>query len=1309
MANPTLPIAARSTGNGLANGKNLPKRVMRQLAVVFLACLFFLPLSGKSHAEVLDAPHNTAGGVFCQSCHSYSLWWRYSPSNSAPDRANLIELLCAACHGANGTAPRAVTHSSGALGSLHRADISPWGRSCLDCHDPHFQLQLREWVNDPTVPDTELYLAQGTISAITNNGSTIQYTLNQSKTKAAWSNPAGWTNKTAPGRGLLLVVSTNGLENTYKITAAIENSQTPGTGTISVQGTIAASFVDKGFGLIYGQLIKKQVAVDPDRDGVFTPVDVKFFDGKGGFIDNDAADGINGVCQVCHSQTLHFVSDVTPDPHIDVYGAANATTLQCTICHSHKVAFGHGSDGGSGCAECHTNQRDNGNGTFTYSKHEEHLALEIKCSACHDPINIRDTAGNVVLKDGEHVATTVVCANCHHDGTDLSPADGNNPPNVGNNLPDLTLQALKAGWQGAQPYPIGCDGCHNVPPTYESGSPKANSHQTHKNSGYTCDNCHYATTTDGISLIGAGPAPGSGAHTNNSYDISPKPGLSLSYDPETHTCSNISVGCHGGSNATWGTKLGCSDCHLATADLDDFSTNQTLAKVSSTQWMTTGHGRPATEPTPYDELTTGDGLGNPGAGLSCEYCHDKNVGHYNEANPMRLANFSTATPNNVCWVCHKTGSTGYDPDAAGSLPSINSLAADKVDSYHEFLPGAGGQFCWDCHDPHGDSNLKMVHDKVAKKSDINTGKTLELSPPVVFTDRGNGNNGYASTSAPFTGICNVCHSVQLRYGHPFHYTNTSGDEHGKNDPEGRKCTDCHTHTSVLDQQSGAVNEKAAFSEGTCLNCHNTSQASTHATPRRAISPEFPAQTETNGSAHGHFGKDLDFIDCRVCHDVTDHMSGQIVLIDGDWNVLYRGAKVNDLEAINTNEHQFDDISDFCMSCHDADGATRLPNPKDPFANGNAPPDVATRFKGSLNVAEKYGDMGMGSEGTKRMVLSHHPLSRDDQNKTGAKLECTNCHGAHSASASQKLANPHNTSSAWTGTINNFCLSCHAGGDDPRHPNFPVGVTGPQKNWIHPPGSNCDADNNPTTIDVYDCMDKCVSKDLADSFKVDNYCDDGYAYGPYVPMDLRCDAFDNDNNKCGTLVLNSGYSILAGIDQCTSYSQAPWHVDMSWSNSPHGGGTKRTWPGYVQTPQIPSYELDCIVCHDPHGSYTLDNPIGNPYMIRDFVDGTPFVDDGSRRWSDQVLGCSDPAASPPDCTHGSRGPVIIDGPSHNGDPQQFSGWTSFCSKCHVNWAKATSSGAHLIGSGYNSCLTCHAHGAKMGNDDYGGGNNAIWCP
>jgi len=163
----------------------------------FFAVLFVVQLPWQAMADVIDAPHNQASGISCQNCHTYSLWWQFSPVNTAPNRASLVEALCASCHAGTGTGPHVATHSSAALGTVHRAGLGEWSRSCLDCHDPHFQQQLRGWATDSTVPDTDLYLVQGTINAITNNGTHITYTLNQAKTKSAWANPADWNNNSS--------------------------------------------------------------------------------------------------------------------------------------------------------------------------------------------------------------------------------------------------------------------------------------------------------------------------------------------------------------------------------------------------------------------------------------------------------------------------------------------------------------------------------------------------------------------------------------------------------------------------------------------------------------------------------------------------------------------------------------------------------------------------------------------------------------------------------------------------------------------------------------------------------------------------------------------------------------------------------------------------------------------------------------------------------------------------------------------------------------------------------------------------------
>jgi len=1279
MATPTKHVDCNSSKNSqFPAGYFLGKR--KQLGVgrimlVILAGLFLLQLPSEGYADIIDAPHNLAGGITCQTCHSYSLWWRYSPSTNAPDRANIIEVVCGNCHAGDGAAPHVTTHSSAALGSLHRETILPpsgWARTCTDCHDPHFQAQLRGWAGNSTVPDTELYLAQGTISAITSNGGSINYTLNQAKTKPAWANPADWTNKTTPGRGLLLVVSAGGMENTYKIVSAIENSQTPGTGSISVQGVIDSSFAGQSFGLIYGQLIKKQIAVDPDRDGVFQKADVKFFDGRGGFVDNDPADGITGICQVCHGQTLYFLSTVAPDPHIDIYGVDNAATLQCTICHNHTVAFGHGSeDGGSGCAECHNNQHDNHDGTFTYSKHVEHLNVEIKCSACHDLINIRDASGKIVLKDGAHLATTTVCVGCHHDGTALPPAGGN-PPNQAD---------YKSGWSDTG-YVFSCNGCHGTPPAYATGSPKANSHLTHTNDGISCDKCHYSTTQDGSTLLKPG------THANNSYNVSPAPGVTLTY--AGGTCSNIS--CHLGNTATWGgEKLSCLNCHQTSgSDVEGVIDPNAVAQINITQWNTTGHGRPASEQYAVS--------GNAGAGLTCYYCHDNSIAHGSAVTPFRLINIGGADGmNGVCLTCHKDGASGYQPPYTG-MDLIASTR--KVNSFHGYNDGLGGKFCWDCHDPHGDTNIYMIHDRVSLRSDKVTGAPTLQSMPVVFTQKTSGAD-YAKTSTPFNGICNVCHLNTQ------HYTSTSGN--GGHD-NGQICTTCHHHNG-----NKADN---AFSQGECLDCHNVSQPAANPT-RRAIAAEFPQTSETAGSAHAHFGGQLDSNDCRVCHNQIYHMDGQIRLWGGDkevqknlqgelvnTSIVYIGNNAGDM--VNIEAQKYEDISDFCMSCHDSDGMNSSPYPFDPFGNGNRPPDVASRFKGTRVASDEFIDPYLGMFGSGRAVLSHHPLSKSDQAATGSKIECTNCHGSHSASRDTKLADPDDTSKTWgsgPGQMNAFCLKCHDGGTNPHHPGFPAGVTGPTFH-LPPgvvPGALC-----PDNYTIYDCRGECVDPDDAEMWSVDTYCDDG-TYG----MNLQCAAFGNDNNVCGSYVNNDGFSLLKGLETCEGYSQAPWNhqgTKIPWSKEAHGGGTKRRWPGYVQDPPVPTYELDCIGCHDPHGSYNPpSNTFGNPYMIRDFVDGAKYVDDGNIRYGSARLGCSDVTTDPPLCSKfGTSGAVVIDKPNfkRKGDgglsQTTFNGWVGFCNKCHVNWENATSSGGHLINGGYSSCLSCHAHGTVSygGQDNYG---------
>jgi len=333
------------------------------------------------------------------------------------------------------------------------------------------------------------------------------------------------------------------------------------------------------------------------------------------------------------------------------------------------------------------------------------------------------------------------------------------------------------------------------------------------------------------------------------------------------------------------------------------------------------------------------------------------------------------------------------------------------------------------------------------------------------------------------------------------------------------------------------------------------------------------------------------------------MDGYVDLIDPDDGSAYRFVLVGELVSDP-------DLSNFCANCHDADGAQRLAAPLDPFGNGNTPPDVATKFQGTLQWSEWYGDYCFGEEGTLRAVNSHHDISDADQTFSGAKLECLNCHGAHNAAASQPTADPWDTTTPWAGSGNEFCLVCHYGGNGPSDPAFPPDVVGP-------------------TV------------------------------------------------------------ALRGLDTC-DYTGAPWHVDFTWAHSAHGPDSKRGWTGYSGAPE---YELLCVDCHDPHGSYTDTNTGGNPYMIRDFVDGTMYVDDGVRpggQWN-----------GPPWDTFGTARDVTV---TISGIAVDWGSDSSLCKVCHATWLDAYDWHAYCDG-----CQTCHGHGQAWGESDIYDWNDAVACP
>ena len=320
------------------------------LKQVFAAGAAAVALSaGAVGASVIDAPHNETNNIKCGQCHAYSLWWTYSPAASSanPPYNVIADAVCDTCHGPGKAQFNKVTHSSANMGGDHSV-AGPWERKCVDCHNPHFQEQLSYLPGAPDYTAADLaqaggvYLAQGTMSAITDNGDgTTTFAYADLLTDPAWADMSLWTEKSGnAGRGLLVALSYETAEKTYEI-AAVD----PVAMTITVQSgaePIPAAYENAHFGVTYGQLVKAGIKVWDSLDPqTVTEKTVKFFDSKNnGFVDTDLSDdgGVaTGVCQVCHYNTLHYnqngQENVAGDPISHYVG------YTCTDCHNTSLGF----------------------------------------------------------------------------------------------------------------------------------------------------------------------------------------------------------------------------------------------------------------------------------------------------------------------------------------------------------------------------------------------------------------------------------------------------------------------------------------------------------------------------------------------------------------------------------------------------------------------------------------------------------------------------------------------------------------------------------------------------------------------------------------------------------------------------------------------------------------------------------------------------------------------------------------------------------------------------------------------------------
>jgi predicted CXXCH cytochrome family protein len=330
--------------------------------------------------------------------------------------------------------------------------------------------------------------------------------------------------------------------------------------------------------------------------------------------------------------------------------------------------------------------------------------------------------------------------------------------------------------------------------------------------------------------------------------------------------------CHENEDAHDGTgDMDCASCHAGDGGGGDGDDCASCHSSTLSDWDNTGHGK-----------TTGNYVvsDNPAADLpgaangenSCLYCHDSSVPHSSGTNPFRLNN----TQNEDCLICHESSATGYDPDDAGPMSAKNATV--KVNSSHygskHDSGNNGGQFCWDCHDPHGDSNLVMIHDEVSKTSTTDYGRPTS---PVATTFISMGTWESYVNNSPSDGICQVCHTSTSRY--------TGSTNYDPSHNPGLSCTMCHTHDNGFSAGGG--------SGGECTACHIVPVGS-----RSAIAPG-----DWTASSHEDTG-------CLGCHaEDNTHMDGTVQLSAGADPDVYLASETG------ATGGAVDDLDQFCFECH----------------------------------------------------------------------------------------------------------------------------------------------------------------------------------------------------------------------------------------------------------------------------------------------------------------------------------------------------------------------------------------------------------
>jgi len=732
------------------------KKLFTFLGLLGLAGL----IATSASAYVNDAPHNESNNITCGDCHSYSLWWQFSPTGANdPGYGDYTTAVCDSCHTKTGY-PNKKPHSFTSMEEMHDPLTGDWTTKCVDCHDPHQQAQL-DWLSIDPALNTEVFLVTGVVSTVSLNSpqagqTTVIYnpspTINNFNWAAANSTDplaTTWENKNKfSDRGLIFVHDTSVLKNSYSI-LSVDSANSK----IVINGVPDGSTIntDDSFGLIYGQLIKQEIVTPNSGKRA-----VQFFDpmttaGVGGFVDYDNATTPVGVCQVCHTLTDYWHEDgtVVDSSHFTTPPPDHNSGATCTACHDATNGFkptnaDHTffSSTGTSCANCHLDSED-----VVIDTHKS------TCNHCH--ISPPVLYGNFATDtDGRWPSTP------HNTGTCLDCHDGNGP-GPDNIAGDFT----------------------NHPHALDNDSNATNGLDGHNGqvsiTARCANDCHYHSNKDVITQIHVG--------ANTPSDPCVKCHDLTLVTPGTYDDNGTrltSKGSYTGTGKLINDAVNgpgeCSDCHTSiTANYK----NHPNAMIHDGQITATPSGQCV-------RCHTGDVIDSVHLSY-CGLCHDGN-------NNGALISIAAVNGPGDCVNCH--GSDFYIHDIT-KFKTFNHEAAGLVTPE----PAGSVPDCMACHNE-GPDMINDIHVPVDPLLIPTTNICAHCHDASGYLQGDAAGHGLNDSEFANPNICSTCHVDHLT-GHPSH---VGGDVMNGWVLETDRCVVCHTGDRVIDVHNN-----------NCLDCHES--------------------------------------------------------------------------------------------------------------------------------------------------------------------------------------------------------------------------------------------------------------------------------------------------------------------------------------------------------------------------------------------------------------------------------------------------------------------------------------------------------